>query len=182
MMKKFATILFVIFLTSANAENKYNILNNLEKTNNLSFKFEQNINGNIEIGNCIIKYSKKIFCIYEEDNKKILVSNGKSLVIKTITSYYRYPLDKTLLNIILDKNLIKNEIYNLKEETTNSPYIHFKIEKNNYEIEIFFDKLTFNIIGWRTKDIYQNISSTYLNSVKVNQIINEDLFKLPLQN
>ena len=181
-MKKFATILFVIFLTSANAENKYNILNNLEKTNNLSFKFEQNINGNIEIGNCIIKYSKKIFCIYEEDNKKILVSNGKSLVIKTITSYYRYPLDKTLLNIILDKNLIKNEIYNLKEETTNSPYIHFKIEKNNYEIEIFFDKLTCNIIGWRTKDIYQNISSTYLNSVKVNQIINEDLFKLPLQN
>ena len=46
------------------------------------------------------------------------------------------------------------------------------------KLKFFFDKLTFNIIGWRTKDIYQNISSTYLNSVKVNQIINEDLFKL----
>lgn len=168
--------------TLVNAENKENILNNLEKTNNISFKFEQNINGNIEVGNCIIKYPKKIFCIYEKDNNKILVSNGKSLVIKTITSYYRYSLEKTPLNVILDKNLLSNKIYALKEDTQKSPYIHFKIIENNNEIEIFFDKLTFNLIGWRTKDIYQNISATYLNSIKVNQIINEDLFKLPLQN
>mgnify|MGYP001248266532 CR=1 FL=1 len=34
---------------------------------------------------------------------KILVSNGKSLVIKTKVSYYRYPLSKTPLYLILDK-------------------------------------------------------------------------------
>ena len=34
------------------------------------------------------------------DKTQIMVSNGKSLVITTRTSYYRYPLDKTPLNII----------------------------------------------------------------------------------
>ena len=181
-MKKLSVIFFVIFITNVSAENKENILNNLKKTNNLSFKFEQNINGNIEMGNCIIQYPKKIYCIYEDNNNKILVSNGKSLVIKTTTSYYRYPINRTALNIILDKNLITSKIYNLKEETSNGLYIQFKIKENDNEIEIFFDKLTFNIIGWQTKDIYQNKSSTYLSDIKVNEVINEKLFKLPLQN
>ena len=181
-MKKLSVIFFVIFITNVSAENKENILNNLKKTNNLSFKFEQNINGNIEMGNCIIQYPKKIYCIYEDNNNKILVSNGKSLVIKTTTSYYRYPINRTALNIILDKNLITSKIYNLKEETSNGLYIQFKIKENDNEIEILFDKLTFNIIGWQTKDIYQNKSSTYLSDIKVNEVINEKLFKLPLQN
>tara|TARA_B100002019_G_C21116631_1_gene521210 strand:+ start:252 stop:803 length:552 start_codon:yes stop_codon:yes gene_type:complete len=181
-IKKFFIIFFIAFLTTANADNKENILNNLKKTNNFSFKFEQNINDNIEIGSCVVKYPKKIFCNYEDSNNKILVSNGKSLVIKTITSYYRYPLNKTPLEIILDKNLIINKIYGLKEETSSGPYIHFKVEENNNEIEIFFDKLSFHLVGWQTKDIYQNLNSTYLNTININQEIDENLFKLPLQN
>ena len=114
-IKKIFIIFFLFFLTKANAENKENILNNLKKTNNLSFKFEQYINDNIEIGSCVIKYPKKIFCAYDGSNDKILVSNGKSLVIKTITSYYGI-LNKTPLEIILDKNLIINKIYDLKEK------------------------------------------------------------------
>ena len=62
-LKNFFIIFFIFFLTTANAENKENILNNLKKTNNLSFKFEQNINDNIEIGSCVIKYPKKIFVL-----------------------------------------------------------------------------------------------------------------------
>ena len=55
---------------------------NLKNTKNLNFEFEQNINGKIENGNCIIQYPKKIF-VNMLKNNKILVSNGKSLVIKT---------------------------------------------------------------------------------------------------
>ena len=81
--------------------NKENIINNLKNINNLSFNFEQNINGKIENGNCIIEYPKKNFCKYNNLNNKILVSNGKSLVIKTKNgSYYRYN-KKTPLNYIL---------------------------------------------------------------------------------
>ena len=79
------------------------LANKLKNTKNLVFEFEQNINGKIENGNCTIQYPKKIYCKYLKNNK-ILVSNGKSLVIKTKTSFYRYPLNKTPLNLILDKN------------------------------------------------------------------------------
>ena len=34
---------------------------------------------------------------------------------------------------------------------------------------IFFLIKTFNLIGWQTKDIYQNINVTYLSSIQVNQ-------------
>merc|ERR1712103_10461 len=92
-------IFFIIIFVS--------IINNASASiiENISFNFEQNINGKIENGNCIIEYPKKIYCKYLKNNK-ILVSNGKSLVIKTITSFYRYPLKKTPLNLILDKNFL----------------------------------------------------------------------------
>ena len=103
MVKYLYLLFFLFFITTSNANNTESIINNLKNIENINFKFEQNINGKVEIGNCTIQYPKKIFCKYKKNNK-ILVSNGKSLVIKTITSFYRYPLNKTPLNLILDKN------------------------------------------------------------------------------
>jgi len=111
-----------------------------------------------------------------------LVSDGKSLVIKTISSFYRYPLKKTPLNLILDKSFLISRIPYLKEEMINVSYINFKIIENDNEFNIFFDSETFNLIGWQTKDIYQNVNVTYLSSIKVNQQVDKDLFKLPIQN
>ena len=59
-MKKILLIIFFINLNSyALSSVKENIINNLKNTNNFSFNFEQNINGKIEKGYCIIKYPKK---------------------------------------------------------------------------------------------------------------------------
>ena len=92
MFKFYLIFFFLILITNLNADNKEKIIENLKNTKNLDFKFEQNINGKTEIGICTIEYPKKIYCEYAKSNNKILVSNGKSLVIKTRTSYYRYPL------------------------------------------------------------------------------------------
>ena len=182
MFKYFYFIFISLFLFSnSQADNKDKIIENLQNTKNLNFKFEQNINGKIENGNCIIQYPKKIYCKYFK-NGKILVSNGKSLVIKTKTSFYRYPLNKTPLNLILDKKFLIEKIDNLKEETLETTFINFKILENDHEINIFFDNETFNLIGWQTKDIYQNINVTYLSSIQLNQKIKKNLFKLPTQN
>jgi len=62
MFKYFIFLFFFIFITNTNANNRTQIIENLEKTKNLSFEFEQNINCKIENGNCIIEYPKKIFC------------------------------------------------------------------------------------------------------------------------
>ena len=180
---KFLYIIIFLFLTNtSNANNKKNIINNLKETKNINFEFEQNINKKIEKGNCVIEYPKKIFCEYLGKNDKILVSNGNSLVIKTRASYYLYPLEKTPLNYILDKNYLINKIYNLKERVIDESFINYKISENGSEINIFFDNRSFNLIGWQTKDVYQNLNITFLSSVKINEPINKDIFKLPLRN
>ena len=181
MLKYYFIFIFFILFSNAQASNKIKIIKNLQNTENLSFKFEQNINGKVENGNCIIQYPKKIYCKYIKNNK-ILVSNGKSLVVKTRTSFYRYALKKTPLNLILDKNFLIKKIGNLKEQILDKTYINFEIVENDNEISIFFDDQTFNLIGWQTKDIYQNVNVTYLYSIKVNQQIDKNLFKLPIQN
>ena len=181
MLKYYFIFIFIFIFSNTNASNKDKIIKNLQNTENLNFKFEQNINGKIENGNCIIQYPKKIYCEYLKNNK-ILVSNGKSLVIKTVSSFYRYPLKKTPLHLILDKNFLIKKIGNLKEQILDKTYINFEIVENNNEINIFFDDQTFNLIGWQTKDIYQNVNVTLLYSIQLNQQIDKDLFKLPTQN
>ena len=182
-MKKIFLFIFILLSTSKSfATVKENLIKNIKETNNLSFKFEQNINGKIENGNCIVKYPKKIFCSYNLSNKKILVSNGRSLVIKTSNSYYIYPIEKTPLNSILDKEFLIKKIYNLKERVIDEKFINFNFTHNENEINLFFDKKTLNLIGWQTMDIYQNLSITYLNSIIKNQTLKKNLFKIPTQN
>ena len=180
-MKKYILLFFFIFFfTNTSANNKEKIIKNLENTQNFNFQFEQNINGKIENGICTIEYPKKIFCEYFKN--KILVSNGKSLVIKTVSGYYRYPLEKTPFNQILDKKFLINKIYNLNERIIDNSYINYTILENDNEINIFFDNKTFDLIGWQTKDIYQNLNITFLSPIKKNIYIAKNLFKLPLQN
>ena len=181
-MLRYSLILFFLILVSnTNAGNKENIIQNLQNTQNLKFQFEQNINGKIQNGNCVIEYPKKIFCNYKINNK-ILVSNGKSLVIKTTSSYYRYPLKRSPLNLILDKNFLISKIDNLKEKIIDNSLINFTIIENENKINIFFNNKTFNLVGWQTNDIYQNSVFTLLYSIKTNQDIDRNLFKLPIQN
>tara|TARA_B100001121_G_scaffold210142_1_gene184060 strand:+ start:170 stop:718 length:549 start_codon:yes stop_codon:yes gene_type:complete len=182
-MLRFFIIFFLLILTSySNAEIKDGIIQNLKNTNNLDFKFEQNINGKIENGNCTIEYPKKIFCEYARSNNKVLVSNGKSLVIKTRTSYYRYPLEKTPLNLILDKNFLINKILNIQERIIDKKLVNFTILEKDNEINIFFDKETYELIGWQNTDIYQNFNITYLSSIRKNRVLSKNLFKIPSQN
>ncbi len=181
--KKLIFILFLSTVTNyASASIKENIINKLEDVENISFNFEQNINGKIENGNCIIEYPKKIYCKYDLKNQKILVSNGKSLVIKTLSSYYLYPLEKTPLNYILNKEFLLKKMEYLIARNVGENFVNYKFIENENEINLFFDKKTFNLIGWQTVDIYQNISITYLSSIKRNQKLDKKLFVLPKQN
>ena len=180
-MKKLLLIFLLINWNSvALGSIKENIINILTETQNLSFNFEQNIDGKIEKGNCIIEYPKKIFCKYQKSKNKILDTNGKSLVILTQNgSYYQYPIKRTTLNYILDKDYLIKEIKNSQERIIDNKLINFTILKDNNEINIFFDINNFNLVGWQTLDIYQNLNITYLSSLKKNQMLKKNIFKLP---
>ncbi len=182
-MKKFCLIIIIIFFfTKLNASTKEELIINFKNLNNLTFDFEQNVNGKIENGNCVLEYPKKIFCKYNLRNEKILVSNGSSLVIKTLTSYYLYPLEKTPLNLILNKEFLLNKITDLNERIVEDKFINYKFFENENEINIYFDKNNYNLIGWQTTDIYQNLSITYLSNIIKNQNLKKNIFNLPKQN
>ena len=182
-MKIYIYILLLIFLTSKTSANiKENIILNLKNIENINFNFEQNINGKIENGNCTIQYPKKILCKYNLGNQKILVSDGKSLIIKTTASYYKYSLDKTPLNYLLDKEFLIKKINESNARIVQKKFINFKFTENENEINIFFDIKNFSLLGWQTLDIYQNLSITYLSSVSVNKNLKRNLFNLPDRN
>ena len=179
-MLRYFSILFILFLTSnSNAEIKDKIIQNLKNTYNLDFKFEQNINGKIENGNCTIEYPKKIFCEYEVRTNKIIVSNGKSIVIKKGKQYFRYPIKSTPFELLLDKSFLIDQIkkYPLKE--TNEKYLFFQVNENNNNINIFFSKENYGLVGWQVEDVYQNLAVTYIFDTSINEKIDENLFKLP---
>jgi len=181
-MKKYL-IFFFIFFFNINVQSSSNqkIINHLENINSLQFKFTQRIdNNNIEKGECIILYPKKIFCEYHDIYNKILVSNGKSLIINSdkIKNYYRYPLDKTPLNFILDKKFLISKM-NEAEDDKNYPFYYvfnFEYEKNL--IKVFFDKESLDLMGWETKDIYQNLIQTFLSDININIDVDEKIFSI----
>ena len=180
MKKIFFLIVIFYFPSEVHGDLKEDIIQNFKNTRNISFDFEQNIDEKKEVGNCIIQYSKKIYCNYK-NVKKIIVSNGKSLVIKNTLSnqYYIYPLKKTPLNLILDKNFLINEIRKLEPRIIDNEYLNFTIKTKNYEINLFFNDRTLNLIGWQTEDIYQNLVVTFIDKITINKNIDENIFKLP---
>ena len=175
-MKKIINIIILFnffFISYANASIKKNIISKFKNVQNLSFKFKQNINEKIETGDCIIQYPKRIYCEYNNLNKKLLVSNGKHLVIKNQTSnqYYIYPIEKTALNLILDKDFLLEKMNLSAGELIDEKYYRFRFLEGDNEINIFFDKVSFNLIGWQNIDIYQNLVITYLFDIKINKEI-----------
>ena len=179
-------IIFIIlnFYDPALTSVKEDIISKMKTTNNLSFNFIQTVDNKSENGKCILEYPKKIYCEYSGANKKVIISNGRSLVIKTNNNdnYYIYPLDKTPLEYLLDKEYLISKIQMLEPKDIDDKYLNFKIFENNNEIDIFFNKKNLNLIGWQTEDIYQNLSVTFISSVKINQKIDKKKFRLPQNN
>ena len=171
---------FFLFNNIANASIISEIIKNFDSTESMKFNFVQKINGKVEEGKCTIVYPKKIFCEYISFYNKILVSNGKSLVINSNKNnqYYRYRLDKTPLNLILDKKFIISKLNQLKEDEDYPFYYVFNLDYENNSIKVFFDKNDLNLIGWETIDIYQNIVQTFISDIQKNISVNNKIFNI----
>ena len=178
-------IFFILnFYNPAFSSVKEKIISQMKLTNILSFNFIQKIGKKKESGSCIIKYPKKIFCEYVGSNKKIMVSNGKSLAIKIKNSgnYYLYPLKKTPLELLLDKEYLISKINALEARNIDNQFLAFRILENHNKINIFFDKINFNLVGWQTEDIYQNLSITFISSIRINDPVDDTIFILPTRD
>ena len=179
-MKYIIFILIILYPTNIFASSKQLIKKKLENTDNISFKFIQKIGEKTEQGECIISYPKKIFCKYDDIYNKILVSNGRSLVInsKKIKNYLRYQLKNTPLNLILDKKFLLDKLDKVEIIQESDETLSFEIIHNNNLLNIFFDKISYEIKGWTTTDVYLNRVETKLTDMKTNVMIDQKVFKV----
>ncbi len=186
MTSKFNLIFLIIFfqlffINYSQADFQEKLLKKYETINTLHFDFTQNIGDKVEFGDCYIKYPLLMKCYYPK-KKKSIISNGKRFVIvkKRYKKIYSYPLKKTPLFYLLDKKNILNVIQNYDPIFTSSDLIQYElIDDNSNKLNIFFDKNSLNLLGWKTIDAYANEVSFLIRNVETNILIKEDFFKIP---
>ncbi len=178
---KYIILTIIFFLPAYSyASVKDEIKKKLENTNSIYFGFYQKINDKIEKGNCKLSYPKKIYCKYDDIYNKILVSNGRSLIINSdkIKNYLKYNLKDTALDLILDKKFFIKKIAEFENIDENIETYSVKLKHKDNIITIYFDKDNFDVQGWKTIDIYQNEVETKLFDIKSNIMIDESIFKI----
>ena len=177
--KTFLISLFLLITTNLLANEKDQIVNQLNRLNSLEFTFDQLINEKKEKGSCLLKFPGKLKCNYFDDKEKELVINNKRLAItqKRYNKTYHYPISKSpFLNILYKDKLI--EIVQSGELEVSDQIIKLIYFGDN-EITVFFDRKNLDLKGWEIKDQYNNNINFSLNIVAKNDVFKKDTFKIP---
>ena len=175
-------IIFTLLSVNLSAEEKSQIINQLNNLNSLEFTFDQIINDKIEKGSCLLEFPGKLKCDYFDDKKKELIINKKRLAItqKRYNKTYFYPISKSpFLNILYKDKLleiVKSGKLELSDQIIKLVYL------DDNEITVFFDKKTLDLKGWRIIDQYNNNINFFLKIVAKNDFFKKGTFKIPELN
>ena len=182
MFNKFfiALFIFVNFIPNLYADNRKLIIDKLKDINNITFDFEQITNNKKEFGTCVLSFNNKLSCDYIDSMHKRVLINGKRLIVqhKRYDKIYFYPISNSLFVQIFNKknliSLIKDSSYQLNE---NIELTYFNEEKQ--KIIIYFEKITYDLVGWQIVDRLQNVISFSIKIKDVNSQINPKISKVP---
>ena len=177
--KIFLFFFLLIISTGLSANEKNQIISQLNNLNSLEFTFDQLINEKTEKGSCLLEFPGKLKCNYFDDKEKEIVINNKKLAIsqKRYNKTYYYPISKSpFLNILYKDKLL--EIVESGELELTAKIIKL-IYSGDSKITVFFDRKNLDLKGWNIKDQYNNNISFSLNIVAKNDIFKKGTFKLP---
>ena len=180
--KIFSLSFFLLITTSLLANEKNQIVAQLNSLNSLEFTFDQSINEKTEKGSCLLEFPGKLKCSYFDEKEKELVINNKRLAItqKRYNKTYHYPISKSpFLNILYKDKLleiVKSGEVELSDQLIKLVYLDDK------EITVFFDKKTLDLKGWQIIDQYNNNINFSLNIVAKNDVFKKGTFKIPEMN
>ena len=103
-----------------------------------------------------------------------------AIVQKRYKKVYYYSLKKTPLFYILDKENILNLMRDYEPSEFDLNIIGYEIiENNSNKLQIFFDKKSLDILGWKTIDAYSNEVNFLIRNVKKNISVEKVIFKIP---
>ena len=177
--KFFLILLFTSFTFNLSANQKNQIIAQLNNLNSLEFTFNQYVNEKLEKGSCLLEFPGKLKCEYFDDKEKELIINNKKLAItqKKYNKTYYYPISKSpFLNILYKDKLLKI-VKSGKLESTKK--LIKLVYLNENEITVFFDKKTLNLKGWEIVDQYNNDINFSLNIISKNDVYKKGTFKIP---
>ena len=181
---KFCKILTIFIFLSVNvsADEKDQIVSQLNNLNSLEFTFDQVVNDKTEKGSCLLEFPGKLKCDYFDDNKKELIINKKRLAItqKRYNKTYYYPISKSPFLNILYKDKLLEIVKSGRLELTEQIIKLIYLDEN--EITVFFDKKTLDLKGWKIIDQYNNSIKFSLNIVAKNDVFKKGTFKIPEMN
>ena len=181
---KFYKIFTIFILLSVNlsADEKDQIVAQLNNLDSLEFTFNQIINDKIEKGSCLLEFPGKLKCDYFDDKKKELIINKKKLAItqKRYNKTYYYPISKSPFLNILYKEKLLEIVKSGKLELSDQIIKLIYFDEN--EITVFFDKKTLDLKGWQIIDQYNNNINFSLKIVAKNDIYKKGTFKIPEMN
>ena len=178
--KKLFLVSFFLLITSIlSANEKDQIISQLNILNSLEFTFDQLINEKKEKGSCLLKFPGKLKCNYFDDKEKELIINNKRLAItqKKYNKTYYYPISKSPFLNILYKDKLLEIVQSGKLELTNQIIKLIYFGEN--EITIFFDRKSLELKGWEIKDQYNNNINFFLQIVTKNDVFKKGTFKVP---
>ena len=178
---KFYKIFTIFILLSVNlsADEKDQIVTQLNNLNSLEFTFDQVVNDKTEKGSCLLEFPGKLKCDYFDDKKKELIINKKKLAItqKRYNKTYYYPISKSPFLNILYKDKLLEIVRSGKVELSDQIIKLVYLDDN--EITVFFDKKTLDLKGWQIIDQYNNNINFSLNIVAKNDVFKKGTFKIP---
>ena len=175
-------VFFILLSENLSANEKNQIINQLNNLNSLEFTFDQIINDKPEKGNCFLEFPGKLKCDYFDDKKKELIINNKRLAItqKRYNKTYYYPISKSPFLHILYKDklleIVKSGELELSDQIIKLIYL------GENEIIVFFDRKTLDLKGWQIVDQYNNNINFSLNIVAKNDVFKKGTFKIPKIN
>ena len=174
--------IFILLSVDLSADEKDQIVTQLNNLNSLEFTFDQVVNDKTEKGSCLLEFPGKLKCDYFDDKKKELIINKKSLAItqKRYNKTYYYPISKSpFLNILYKDKLL--EIVRSGEVKLSDKIIKL-IYLDENKITVFFDRKTLDLKGWQIIDQYNNNINFSLNIVAKNDVFKKGTFKIPEMN
>ncbi len=180
--KIFLLIFFFSFLVNLSANEKNQIIENLNQIKSIEFSFNQLINNKNEKGICLLEFPGKLKCNYFDEKEKELVINNRKLAItqKRYNKTYYYPISKSpFLNILYKDKLlgiVKSGEIELSENLIKLVYL------DEAQLIVLFDKKTLDIKGWKIVDQYNNNIDFSLEVISKNDVYKKETFKIPKTN
>ncbi len=177
--KFFLFLVFISFSFNLSANEKGQIVTQLNSLNSLEFTFNQLVNEKLETGSCLLEFPGKLKCEYFDNKQKELIINNKRLAItqKRYNKTYHYPISKSPFLNILYKDKLLEIVESGKLELTEQLIKLIYLDEN--EIIVFFDRKTLDLKGWEIIDQYNNNINFSLNIVSKNDTYKKGTFKIP---